>query len=951
MAIKLRRTIYIGAGGTGVETVLQVRNYFRSLTKDGSLPPMIKCLFIDTNENEVRDLDDSVNDAEILSLAERSAKAIYLADQKKARNSNQPGVYETYTNMRSIRALTNGAGQYRSHGRFAVMCKENMGDSTVNYSFSSKFRTLYKDIKGIDGLLDDDFETIGGDVEVHIAFSMSGGTGAGLFLSLAYLIKEIIPTCKIVAYAFSPSFFMNLPTKEQIQQNTYASLIELDYCMSSEYLDSSEITYPGLKPIKQAPFDAVMYIDNDTYTREGDVKPFSYNEEGKKKIEENVAYAMAIAAGDMGVATNSIFDNLVNDIGSGQYNVTFSSSNEIKRGWVSSLGIAQLSCKPDGERLLFANNIVLRILKTLKEGGRQIDSSSAEAYDWVKELDLNESGDAFDRDAVINTMISPSEYLNTQAHEITEVSIESGYSAYIARVSKPLSEEGISERKDRFVEKKKKSLLEKTQNAIFVSNTDFINVINAISIIEQFESYMKSYASILSKEKVEKQGLLKEQEKRWKVTVNELRELPRHTINRAQKVAVFVNDLRSIAQKRFELDCQIRCRDKAICAFEEIKTYASEMVIKLKGFLGVIDNDIKKKEDRITNSNINPTIKGNVIDLTDKAKSLPTTDTSRVLIDLNEFFKSSGSNTILDFINRKSFIELAERFGESLYKENMYVAESPVIRVLKSLSDDERTDYFEKAYAFSSPYMEIEKYGERVKTTEHIYVALPGGINCDPVVKGWLTKVLQRGTVQPQWVDINDPNRIIIYRQIGVIPPYFISGIATGMNGIYYSSSCQEAFERKDDPRNYCPFTDTQFDALYHKWGYSLESNIRDVSNDYLTWVKAIVLELIVKGVDGTYKVVSDSGEPDVNDPLWRKFKQLGNNRFEAFNQFASDVALCNELSSKINEMMKDRMTQQKWSAYVGNPAKYGNDFIDRKSQEWQIIEVQRQCTAELGVL
>ena len=109
MPTQLRRTIYIGAGGTGVQTVLQVRNYFKSLTKDGSLPPMIKCLFIDTDENQVQNLDSSIPDSEILSLSERDAKPIYQANKSK---------YETYTNMSSIRALINGAGQYRSHGRF-----------------------------------------------------------------------------------------------------------------------------------------------------------------------------------------------------------------------------------------------------------------------------------------------------------------------------------------------------------------------------------------------------------------------------------------------------------------------------------------------------------------------------------------------------------------------------------------------------------------------------------------------------------------------------------------------------------------------------------------------------------------------------------------------------------------------------------------------------------------
>lgn len=279
MPTQLRRTIYIGAGGTGVQTVLQVRNYFKSLTKDGSLPPMIKCLFIDTDENQVQNLDSSIPDSEILSLSERDAKPIYQANKSK---------YETYTNMSSIRALINGAGQYRSHGRFSIMCKENASGNVQN-PFSAKFTKIYNDIMRIDAnATNPDFVTMGNDVEIHLAFSMSGGTGAGTFLSLAYLIREIVPTCKIVAYAYASSFFMDLPTKEQIQQNSYASLIELDYCMSSDHPEFQDIKYPGDNLINRAPFDAVMYIDNKTYTRNGQVRPYVYPTTAKEQVQKTL---------------------------------------------------------------------------------------------------------------------------------------------------------------------------------------------------------------------------------------------------------------------------------------------------------------------------------------------------------------------------------------------------------------------------------------------------------------------------------------------------------------------------------------------------------------------------------------------------------------------------------------------------------------------------------------
>lgn len=953
MPIRLRRTIYIGVGGTGVETVLQVRNYFRSLTKNGSLPPMIKCLFIDTNENEVRNIDDSVADSEILSLAERNAKSIYIAS---TRTEQKP--YDSYTNMDSIRALVNGAGQYRSHGRFAIMSKENMGANNVRHSFSTKFRALYDEIRRIDaGMNNDDFETVGNDIEIHIAFSMSGGTGAGAFLSLAYLIRRIVPQCKIVAYAYSSSFFMNLPTSEQIQQNTYASLIELDYCMSSEFQDSIDLRYPGTDFIDRSPFDAVMYIDNSTYTREGDVKPFIYQgDEGKKQVEKNVAYAMAITAGDMGIAASSVFDNLINDITGGQYNVKFSDSGEIKRGWVSGLGISEIMCSPLGEQSLFSRNLALRLLKTLNNGGNRIESSSEEAFRWVKEFDLNESGDATDQDAVINAIISPDEFNNKHANEIVEGNIESGYQSYTERVEKPLSESILNRRSNALVKEKEQLLLQKVHDTVFGTPANFVNVEDSISIVNQFENYMGSYSAVLATEKERIESDLKTKENEWDNTKNELAKLPSRGHHRERDE--LVNELRSIAQERFKLRSSIRCRDKAIGVFEEIIAYSSKISKALQDFQIEILRAIDAEESKNTQFNVLPIVSDNrwgTINLTQKLKDLPTTDSSDVVIELGQFFKLTNCNTVLELSKCKDIDFLAELYAKSIYHgmtdDDLLQADSPIVRILHTLPEMERKGLLEQANAFSSPLMDIEKYGEEVNTTEHIYVAVPGGNECDAALRGWLTEILRRGQVEPTWIDINDPNRILIYKQIGVVPPYFIQGVSRGRNGITYAASCQEAFERKDDPRFYSPFTDKQFADLYHKWGYSLETNARDVSGDYLTWVKAIVLQLVVKGVDGLYKVISDSGEMDVNDPLWRKFKVLGNNRFEAFNQFASDIALCNEISSKIIELMKDNTNHQKWAAYQGNPAKYGNDFIDRTSQEWLIPAVQKQCKAELEVL
>lgn len=952
MTKKLQRTIYIGAGGTGIETVLKVRNYFKGLTKNGTLPPMIKCLFIDTDENEVNNLDRTVTNDEIMRLSERNAKAIYLAHQKD---------YSTYTNTSRIRALANGAGQIRSLGRFSIMCKENSaGKGNVQEYFSQKFQALYNEIMNIRaGQENPEFETMGNNVEIHLAFSMSGGTGAGTFLSLAYLIRQIVPQCKIIAYAFAPSFFMNLPVKEQIQQNTYASLLELDYCMSADDPAYQDIKYPAGEKIERAPFDVFMYVDNKTYTANGSERQHVYiGEKSKYQVEMNVAQAMAVSAGDMGAGNKSVLDNWIDSINSGNYDVDFSGTGEHKRAWVSSLGVSEIVCEPSIEQSFFATNLSLRILKALSSNGRPVESASATAYSWVKELDINENGENEDHNAVVNAIISPDEFYNMPAREIDQNNVESGRQIYFKRVNKSITQDAIDKRKNKLLSSKKKELVEKVTSSIFKSGNDNLSISDTISILKSFAKYMSKYAAILGNDLNDRQADLELDKRNWgteKDTLNRVTSSMIH-FNRAAAITESEGNLRYLAQKWFENEVEIHRIKEAIDFFDKMCTFANEVESSLSNLLVKVESAITEEENAITSVNVSPVISTNswgTIDVTKKAHDLPSVDASTVTFDLSAFFASTGYDSIFDLSSQcDDFASLTENFTKNLFDENKSAELSiyPIVRVVKSLSEKERNEYLKPLAIYSVPLMEVQDYGEDVKTTQHICVAIPDGINGDPQLMDIIKKALN-ATNNIKWVDINDPNRIIIYRQIGVIPPYFIDGISKGKHSISLYNSCQEAFERKDNPQAYNPFTDTQFDAAYHKWGFSLDSNKRDTSGDILLWVKAMALSLITNNGPFLYKIESETGEIDMDDPQWRKFKVIEGNRHEAFMAFCEDKGLCAEIESKIDNMMKQPEQSKKWDMYKGNRALYGNTFINRESEEWQIPEVKKQCQDEMMAL
>lgn len=955
MPKKFQRTIYIGVGGTGIETIAKVRNYFEKLGR-GTLPPMIKFLFVDTDENTIRDIDSTITSDEVLSLSEPYAKAIYC---------DSPSTYSNYPNKESIRALRDGAGQLRSLGRFAIMCKEHTAETdNSNGSFSRKFGRLYSEIKDIRSQENQDFETIGNDIEVHIAFSMSGGTGAGSFLSMAYLIRKIAPMCRIVAYAFAPSFFADLPISAQIQQNTYASLLELDYCMSADESDYQDVKYPDSENIERPPFDLVMYVDNKTLSDGGRKRPHVYTgDKAKDQVEQSVAYAMAVSAGDVGSGNKSVLDNWIQSITSKNYDVSFIIPNidkkEIKKAWVSGLGVSEIICEPTAEQSSFVSRLSIRILKALADKGKPVDSASSVAYSWIKDFELNENGGNEDVDSVIDKIISPDEFVNIIASEVNQNDVDGGYTRYENRVRKSFPHNVIEQRKNSLVSGKQKGLLFRVHETLFGSDTECVSVADTREIINQFARYLDDYSAILSKEIDDMESEKSKQESLWQTTKKALDNAKSAIVvffDRSSRISSLEGELRECARKRLEIDTDILRRKEAIDAFYKLSVYARDIVSKLDVLYKKITKAITSEEGKITSLNstpMTPSDRWGTIDLTQKVAEIPI-DIDSIAINMSGFFSSTGYATVLDLSSQcDNIAELVEFYAESLFDNGSTSKDEinyPIIRVLKSLTPEELSKCLKTAELYSIPTIDVQKYGKTVKTTQYICIAIPGGVNVDADLQNAIKNAINND-IPIKWVNIDDPNRILIYRQIGVVPPYFIDGISKGCNSINLYGSCQEAFESKDEPGQYCPFTDTNFDDIYHKLGFRLDCNKRDISDDLILWIKAMVFGLVIRDNNGNYKMESDSGVLDMNDPDWRSFKPLGSNRAEAFDQFSKDKVLRDEVGKKIQELLKDESNVEKWKRYSSNRKLYGNNFIDRGAAEWLNPAVKKQCESEMKAL
>ncbi len=123
MATKIKRSIYIGLGGTGMLSILHTKKLF--VDTYGEVPPMIGFLGIDTDRNQYTKVLESTT-GELVMLSKQECLPIHVKDAtpyymaQRDRFSWIPS-----ENISALSSMMLGAGQVRTNGRFAY---------TINYT-------------------------------------------------------------------------------------------------------------------------------------------------------------------------------------------------------------------------------------------------------------------------------------------------------------------------------------------------------------------------------------------------------------------------------------------------------------------------------------------------------------------------------------------------------------------------------------------------------------------------------------------------------------------------------------------------------------------------------------------------------------------------------------------------------------------------------------------------
>ncbi|MCL2501466.1 MAG: tubulin-like doman-containing protein [Defluviitaleaceae bacterium] len=219
--------LIIGLGGTGVDALLRVKSQvYRRFAVNGKKPDNIEFLAFETNEHDKKKYYGLGLEAHELVLLSNAGIGAILNN----RSTLPDYIRDWLAPELTISDGTKGASGNRQAGRLLLFEKIN---STID-AVDNKMRGLRVNA--------------GNKLLVFILTGLSGGTGGGMFLDVAYIVRGLmerdygakgIDRADIMGYLFTPDVHiagnaLNVHTEEYIQRNGYAALKELDYWMNIE---------------------------------------------------------------------------------------------------------------------------------------------------------------------------------------------------------------------------------------------------------------------------------------------------------------------------------------------------------------------------------------------------------------------------------------------------------------------------------------------------------------------------------------------------------------------------------------------------------------------------------------------------------------------------------------------------------------------------------------------
>ena len=846
MATKIKRCLFVGLGGTGLTTLLHTKRML--IDTYGEVPPMIGFLGIDTDGN-----------AYTKSLPSKYGEVTLAPnEQVKIQVTDPSGIYLNYrdrfswihdNNVAALTSMTAGAGMVRTNGRFAF---------GINYpDVEARVKQALNAITNIRIAQNAKYTLLDNAVEISMVFSIAGGTGCGTFIDMAYLLKAIQQTNKksagkLIGYAVLPDVFDAQLTynKDRLKPNGFGALCDCDYLMHLGIGDKFTFDYVReTVEVDGKPFNAVYFAGNKNFNNT------SYDH--VDDIAEMISRSLVTGAGELSGSASSVADNAEKDMISCTYDI------EDKKAWASALGMSEMIFRSGDLSRIYELKASRRIIERLLNS---CGDSEIVANAWIDspEVRIRENNG---RDDIIDFMLPQKpEYPMNELDDPSDPRPQ--IADYRSRVALPSSH----------VPNRLGELTDRVEREFHKLMVDTINQECGIGLAKQVIAAIRGQVEICMGEMQQELKAFRHNqgaaESALEVSIKDLLEIIGKIFTRKGAKQEAKDDVVEHVNNVVINEREIERREAAISFYTWMLNLLKSADSKIDTIKSVFENihRIDSAELTVLQDGIRRRTQIFQIDLT-----LPYVN--RVVVDDGEIdpaqFIASvpWTDKLLDIPGRPQS-ELAEclhRFASQLHGAVQW-RNRDIEGALRELPEDELYRKYRFALEQSSPLINLDFKGRMhraipdyyfigVPDKEHTYLR-EGPIDFKTIIDG---------NVDCNYASIGGTDRIVIFRQYGVFPPYAISSV---------NDYRHEYNEWNSGMTSYSCHFDENIRRRMVRDDYSLDPKER-IDNTLELWVKGLIFGLI-KNDEGRY-FYKDEENGDALDDYWSELEPY---RDEAFTKF-----------------------------------------------------------------
>ncbi|MDR2064243.1 MAG: tubulin-like doman-containing protein [Prevotellaceae bacterium] len=813
--IKLRRSLYIGLGGTGMNAILHTKKMF--METYGEVPPMVGFLGIDTDGNSnSKPIQSKCGQCSLLPSEyfwSNIPNAIPFYTKNKERLPWMP-----IENVGSISSLDKGAGQIRTNGRLAVFMKYN----TIKIAIQDAIVAIRQDFS-TNAKYEANNST---KIDVHLLFSVCGGTGGGTFIDIAAMIKSLENT-NLLGYGILSDVFKSMdrgPQTKNVHPNAYAAILDLDYLM---HKDSLEFNILGqIIQIEGKLFNHMLLINNTNSA--------GTNYTHIDEITEMLSLVLYSYPGGIGDDVISAMDNMEKNRDGGIFNV----GN--KKAWVETCGACEIVFKGHDIANVYAHKAAVHIINRMFN--TSCGDANTIANNWIDSPEINiRENNGPENDNLINQICDkdPKFPMGNVSTVNSSADIQTYYNQVIP------TEQELNKTIDRI----SKNVTEGLHNLVKKQiNKEECSVASTILVLEDILRQVELFVGEMTSEAEDLRKILPVLENEVKVGIENLQHWHQKSWIVPGRGKHITEEQQNIADAVYKValtQIEIKRRDSANKVFTALKNAIANEHEKINIIKSTLENVRGELSQKIIDIQNNVANRSAVFEI-DLSKGVETPVNNQSII-IKEFIDSLPSKNLYELGNSQTALEALLHYTKNLPETKSWENKT-IDHALANLKDDEIKHLISVATEKARPLLLIDGKGYTVGKDSNIgkdlvgdqldrlfLIGVPDKTNSTLSQKKELIEPILKGTDQNHYlsivyVQIGGTDKVILYRMEGVLPAFAISTLNS------YANEYQNV--------NLIPhFDQTIFEAMKEE-DFSILPKAR-ADDDIEYWVKGFIFGFI----------------------------------------------------------------------------------------------------------